>query len=104
MLGAMLFCSTLPTHKTANQFPVNLLAMNVDVLNNGIKRRHTRLFISERSGCPADNFSLSKARDRAHILAGLMVALASIDAIIELIKKRLTPSPPATLCDALACS
>jgi DNA gyrase subunit A len=32
-------------------------------------------------------FLLLKARDRAHILAGLMVALASIDPIIELIKK-----------------
>ena len=32
-------------------------------------------------------FLLSKARDRAHILAGLMVALASIDTIIELIKR-----------------
>jgi DNA gyrase subunit A len=32
-------------------------------------------------------YLLGKARDRAHILAGLMVALASIDEIIELIKK-----------------
>lgn len=30
---------------------------------------------------------LSKARDRAHILAGLMVALTSIDKVIELIRK-----------------
>jgi DNA gyrase subunit A len=30
---------------------------------------------------------LSKARDRAHILAGLMVALASIDRVIEMIKQ-----------------
>ena len=30
---------------------------------------------------------LGKARDRAHILAGLMVALTSIDAVIELIRK-----------------
>ena len=30
---------------------------------------------------------LGKARDRAHLLAGLMVALASIDEIIELIKR-----------------
>ena len=30
---------------------------------------------------------LSKARDRAHILAGLMVALTSIDEVIELIRK-----------------
>ena len=32
-------------------------------------------------------FLLGKARERAHILAGLMVALASIDVIIEMIKK-----------------
>ena len=32
-------------------------------------------------------FLLSKARDRAHILAGLMVALASIDRVIEMIKQ-----------------
>ena len=32
-------------------------------------------------------FLLGKARDRAHILAGLMVALASIDVIIDMIKK-----------------
>ena len=30
---------------------------------------------------------LTKARDRAHILAGLMVALTSIDAVIDLIRK-----------------
>ena len=32
-------------------------------------------------------FQLDKARDRAHILAGLLVALASIDEVIDLIKK-----------------
>ena len=32
-------------------------------------------------------YLLSKARDRAHILAGLMVALASIDRVIEMIKQ-----------------
>ena len=32
-------------------------------------------------------YLLGKARDRAHLLAGLMVALASIDEVIELIKR-----------------
>ena len=32
-------------------------------------------------------FLLGKARDRAHVLAGLLVALSSIDEVIELIKK-----------------
>ena len=31
-------------------------------------------------------FLLGKARDRAHVLAGLLVALSSIDEVIELIK------------------
>ena len=37
-------------------------------------------------------FELRKARDRAHILEGLTVALANLDAVIELIKSSSTPS------------
>ncbi|MFA0697684.1 DNA gyrase subunit A, partial [Vibrio sp. 10N.222.49.C9] len=37
-------------------------------------------------------FELRKARDRAHILEGLALALANIDEIIELIRKASTPS------------
>jgi DNA gyrase subunit A len=37
-------------------------------------------------------FDLKKARDRAHILEGLAVALANIDAIIELIRAAATPA------------
>ncbi|MDT0581409.1 DNA topoisomerase (ATP-hydrolyzing) subunit A [Brumicola blandensis] len=37
-------------------------------------------------------FELKKARDRAHILEGLAIALANIDPIIELIKKSQSPS------------
>ena len=36
-------------------------------------------------------FLLKKARNRAHILAGLMVAITSIDEIIELIKSSTDP-------------
>jgi DNA gyrase subunit A len=48
--------------------------------------RHRREVVTRRT-----LFDLRKARERAHILEGLMVALANIDAIIELIKR--SPSP-----------
>jgi len=48
--------------------------------------RHRREVVTRRT-----MFELRKARDRAHILEGLAVALASIDPIIELIKT--SPSP-----------
>jgi DNA gyrase subunit A len=48
--------------------------------------RHRREVVTRRT-----LFDLRKARERAHILEGLMVALANIDEIIELIKQ--SPSP-----------
>ena len=69
-------------------FPVNMLAMNggrpiqmglKDVISAFCEFR--RDVVTRRT-----IYLLGKARDRAHILAGLMVALASIDEIIELIK------------------
>jgi DNA gyrase subunit A len=48
--------------------------------------RHRREIVTRRT-----LFDLRKARERAHILEGLMVALANIDEIIELIKA--SPSP-----------
>jgi DNA gyrase subunit A len=48
--------------------------------------RHRREIVTRRT-----LFDLRKARERAHILEGLMVALANIDEIIELIKR--SPSP-----------
>jgi DNA gyrase subunit A len=48
--------------------------------------RHRREVVTRRT-----LFELRKARERAHILEGLMVALANIDEIIELIKA--SPSP-----------
>jgi DNA gyrase subunit A len=41
-------------------------------------------------------FELRKARDRAHILEGLALALANIDAIIELIRRAPTPAEAKT--------
>jgi len=48
--------------------------------------RHRREVVTRRT-----LFDLRKARDRAHILEGLAVALANIDEVIELIKQ--APSP-----------
>ena len=48
--------------------------------------RHRREVVTRRT-----LFDLRKARDRAHILEGLAVALANIDEVIELIKK--APGP-----------
>ncbi len=50
--------------------------------------RHRREVVTRRT-----LFDLRKARERAHILEGLAVALANIDPIIELIKS--SPNPPA---------
>jgi len=49
--------------------------------------RHRREVVTRRT-----IFDLAKARDRAHVLEGLAVALANIDEIIALIKA--SPSPP----------
>ena len=48
--------------------------------------RHRREVVTRRT-----IFDLRKARDRAHVLEGLAIALSNIDEIIELIKK--SPSP-----------
>src|SRR5687767_3737996 len=49
--------------------------------------RHRREIVTRRT-----IFDLAKARDRAHILEGLAIALANIDEIIALIKS--SPTPP----------
>jgi DNA gyrase subunit A len=49
--------------------------------------RHRREIVTRRT-----IFDLAKARDRAHILEGLAIALANIDEIIALIKA--SPTPP----------
>ena len=70
-------------------FPVNLLAMNGGRPQQmGIKDVIVAFCAFRKEVVVRrTTFLLSKARDRAHILAGLMVALASIDTIIDLIKK-----------------
>ncbi len=49
--------------------------------------RHRREVVTRRT-----LFDLRKARERAHVLEGLAVALANIDAMIELIKKSVGPA------------
>ncbi|MEK9925124.1 MAG: DNA topoisomerase (ATP-hydrolyzing) subunit A, partial [Alphaproteobacteria bacterium] len=70
-------------------FPVNMLAMNGGrPIQMGLKDVISA-FCEFRKDVVTRRtiYLLGKARDRAHVLAGLMVALASIDEIIELIKK-----------------
>ena len=83
-------------------FPVNLLAMNGGRPQQMGLKDVISAFCTFRKEVVVrrTTFLLSKARDRAHILAGLMVALASIDTIIELIKKAPdTESARNALCD-----
>ena len=83
-------------------FPVNLLAMNGGRPQQmGIKDVIVAFCAFRKEVVVRrTTFLLSKARDRAHILAGLMVALASIDTIIELIKKaRDTETARNKLCE-----
>jgi len=77
----------------------NVFGINMVALVNGQPRllnlkqilelflRHRREVVTRRT-----LFELRKARDRAHILEGLAVALANIDEIIELIKKAPNPA------------
>ncbi len=74
-------------------FPVNMLALDhgkpkqmglLEILNAFIDFRFE--VVTRRT-----KFLLNKARNRAHILAGLMVAITSIDEVIELIKSSSDP-------------
>ena len=70
-------------------FPVNMLAMNGGRPEQmGLKDVITAFCDFRREVVTRRSIHLlGKARDRAHVLAGLMVALASIDEVIELIKR-----------------
>ena len=74
-------------------FPVNMLALDhgqpkqmglIEILKAFISFRFE--VVTRRT-----KFLLNKARNRAHILAGLMVAITSIDEIIDLIKSSTDP-------------
>ena len=70
-------------------FPVNMLAMNAGrPMQMGLKDVISAFCDFRKEVVTKRSIHLlGKARDRAHVLAGLMVALASIDEIIELIKR-----------------
>src|SRR5262249_19069108 len=57
--------------------------------------RHRREVVTRRS-----IYELAKARERAHILEGLAVALANIDAVIALIKAAASPAEARTALQA----
>ena len=70
-------------------FPVNMLAMNAGKPEQMSLRDVIAAFCEFRREVVTKRsiYLLGKARDRAHLLAGLMVALASIDEVIALIKR-----------------
>ncbi|MGB2427097.1 MAG: DNA topoisomerase (ATP-hydrolyzing) subunit A, partial [Alteromonas sp.] len=86
-------------HLYANTQLQTVFGMNMVALDNGqpkvfnLKQMleafilHRREVVTRRTV-----FELRKARDRAHILEGLAIALANIDEIIELIKASPSPS------------
>ena len=86
-------------------FSVNMLALDngqpkqmglVDILNAFIDFRFE--VVTRRT-----KFLLNKSRNRAHILAGLMVAITSIDEVIELIKGSTDPeNARRIMCKVLA--
>ena len=71
----------------------SVFGINMVALHEGQPRQHNlkdilEAFISHRREVVTRRtvYELRKARDRAHVLEGLAVALANIDAVIELIK------------------
>jgi DNA gyrase subunit A len=71
-------------------FPMNMVALNSDGVPQlmNIKQIirefivHRQLVITRRS-----QYELSQARDRAHILEGLLIALSNLDEVIDTIRK-----------------
>ncbi|MGM0481189.1 MAG: DNA topoisomerase (ATP-hydrolyzing) subunit A [Pseudomonadota bacterium] len=83
-------------------FGINMVALDkgqpklfnlYDMLNAFV--RHRREVVTRRSV-----YELRKARERAHILEGLAIALANIDEIIELIRRSPTPAEAKTALSA----
>ncbi|MDC1023024.1 DNA gyrase subunit A [Alphaproteobacteria bacterium] len=74
-------------------FPVNMLALDHGKPKQMGLLEILKAFIDFRFDVVTrrTKFLLNKARNRAHILAGLMVAITSIDEVIELIKSSSDP-------------
>ncbi|MGC6472007.1 MAG: DNA gyrase subunit A [Parvibaculales bacterium] len=76
-------------------FGANMLALNSGKPEQMNIRGILQAFISFREEVVTrrSKFDLNKARDRAHVLVGLAIAVANIDEVIALIRK--APSPQA---------
>ena len=74
-------------------FGANMLALNQGQPQLMTVRQMLTAFIAFREEVVTrrSKFELSKARDRAHVLVGLAIAVANIDEVISLIRK--APSP-----------
>ena len=75
-------------------FPVNMLALNGGRPQQMNLKEVLKAFIEfrEKTITRRTEFELKQARDRAHILVGLAVAVANIDEIIALIRKASDPT------------
>ncbi len=76
-------------------FGVNMLALNGGKPELMSLREMLRAFIDFREQVVTrrSRFNLNKARDRAHVLVGLAIAVANIDEVIAIIRK--APNPQA---------
>ncbi|HRE61388.1 MAG TPA: DNA gyrase subunit A [Micropepsaceae bacterium] len=76
-------------------FGVNMLALNGGKPELMSLRELLRAFVDFREQVVTrrTKFNLNKARDRAHVLAGLAIAVANIDEVIAIIRK--SPNPQA---------
>jgi DNA gyrase subunit A len=74
-------------------FGVNMLALNGGrpEMMNLAQVLHAFIVFREEVITRRTIFELGKARDRAHVLAGLAIAVANIDAVIELIRAAKDP-------------
>ena len=77
-----------------NSYGVNALALNdqkPEMMNIKDFLRH---FINHRVEIISlrTRFDLNKARDRAHVLTGLAIAISNVDQVIEIIKSSKDPS------------
>jgi DNA gyrase subunit A len=75
-------------------FPANILALNGGKPEQLNLRQILQAFIRFREEVVArrTKFELNKARDRAHVLVGLALAVANIDEIIAIIRHAPDPN------------
>ena len=78
-------------------FGVNMLALNAGRPQLMNLKDLLALFVAFREEVVTrrTKFLLNKARDRAHILVGLAIAVANIDEVIRVIRASPDPTPPA---------